>query len=207
MEKTLLFFLVVFFVVFSSGFITGYFLERTGIAYTRGELESLKNDIENMQLQEMFISGENVDCRLLYSSMGKTSYELHDLVNRLKSTSPDSHDFYQVKKQADFLSLRAWIIARNVQLRCTEDIIPMLFFYSHECDACDSQDLILQGMKGRYNQTLVYAVDFYVDEPAINMVKAAYEIDSTPSLIIDSQVYGELDETELESIVCEKVVC
>jgi hypothetical protein len=207
MGRTIIFFVVVFFVVFSSGFITGYFLERTGIAYTKSELDVLKNEIENMQLQEMFISGEDVDCRLLYSSMGKTSYDLHDLVNRLKSTNPDSQDFYQVKKQADFLSLRAWIIAKNVQRGCTEDIIPVLFFYSTDCDSCDSQDTILQGMKDRYNQTLVYAVDFHVDEPAINMVKAAYEIGSTPSLIIDSQVYGELSEAELESLICGKTMC
>jgi len=161
-----------------------------------------------MQIQEMFIAGENVDCRLLFSTMGKVSYDLYDLVKRLKDINPESPQFYSMKKQADFLSLKAWIIARSIQEKCTKDIVPVLYFYSpSDCKECVEQDEILQRIKQKYNQTLVYAVDYTLNEPAINLVKAAYEIKSVPSMIINHRLYGKLNESEIENIICQQIEC
>ena len=207
MGKMPLLFVIAFVVVFSAGFLTGYFLERTSIVYTRSELDQLKTEIENMQLQEIFISGEEVDCRLMYSAMGSLSYNLYDMVNRLRNMTPETPEFYEIKREADFLSLKAWLVSRNIRIKCTENILPVLFMYSGECPECEEQDSILQELKSRYDTVLVYAIDYNQEQPAIKLVKDAYHINSTPSMIIDYRVYGKLSLQELEDIYCGITEC
>jgi thiol-disulfide isomerase/thioredoxin len=201
------FLLVMFVIVFVAGFIIGYFTERTGMVYTQSEIDRLRSQVDDMQLQEMFITGEKMDCRLMYSTMGSLSYNLYDMVARLKSTSPDTQQFYDMKRQADFLSLKAWMVAKNIREQCTSDIVPVLYVYSGSCPECDRQDTALQSLKSKYPGLLVYAIDYYLDEPAIKLVKDAYEIKSTPSMIIDHRLYGPLDEAGLEAVICGNINC
>jgi hypothetical protein len=207
MKKTLPFLLFMFVFVFVSGFLVGYFSERTGMVYTQSEIDRLRNQVDNMQLQEMFIAGEKVDCRLMYSTMGKVSWDLYDMVDRLKVTPPETEEFYSLKTQADLMSLRAWIIARNIQQQCKSDIVPVLFIYSGYCPECNSQDAILKTIKQSHQEVMVYAIDFGMKEDATNLVKAAYSITSTPSMIINHTLYGKLSEAELESIICQSINC
>jgi thiol-disulfide isomerase/thioredoxin len=207
MKNPLPFLLIMFVLVFGAGFVIGYFSERTGMVYTQSEIDRLRNQVDNMQLQEMFITGEKVDCKLMYSTMGSLSYNLYDMVGRLKSTSPDTQQFYEMKRQADFLSLKAWIVAKNIREKCTSDILPILYVYSENCPECQKQDTVLQSVKSKYPTVLVYAIDYYLDEPVIKLVKDAYEIKSTPAIIINHKLYGSMSESEMEKTICESINC
>jgi hypothetical protein len=192
--------------VFAAGFVLGFFLERSAIAYTSSELDELKSDIENMQLLEMFISSERVDCQLMFSTMGSLSYNLNEMVNRLKATTPETAEFWKLKKEADFLSLRAWILSKGIRERCTGDLLPMLYIYSIRPE-CEEQEAVLQNVKEKYPGVLVYAIDFYLDEPTTKLVRDAYGIEDTPAMIIGQRLYGQLSEEELEGIVCGHINC
>ena len=205
--KTFTFLIIFFVAVFSLGFLTGYFLERTSIGYTQSQLQDLRVNVENMQIQEMFAAGERTDCRLMFTTMGSLSYNLYDLVNKLKETQPENTEFYDLKRDADFLSLRAWILARNIRERCTETIFPILYVYSNDCPECEKQDAELQKLKTKYDGVLVYAIDFDLNEPVIRLVKDAYGINSTPSMIINHRLYGNLSGNELENLVCANINC
>src|SRR3989338_8788634 len=106
------FILAIFFIIFILGFFIGYYFEKTSITYTKGEIETLKNDVENTQLQVLFASSEK-ECRLMLVAVNDISYNLYNLLNRLKETNQKTEEFYQIKKEADFLSMRAWILSRN----------------------------------------------------------------------------------------------
>jgi hypothetical protein len=207
MKKAFPFLLVMFFGVFIAGFIIGYFSERTGMTYTQSEMDTLRNSVDNMQLQEMFITGEKVDCNLMYSTMGKVSWSLYDMVDRLKVTNPGTEEFTKLKRDADTMSLRAWIIARNIQQQCQSDIVPVLFLYSGYCPECQGQDEILKTIKEKHPEVMVYAIDYDMKQDATDLVKAAYSISSTPSMIINHTLYGRLSEQELEAIICENINC
>lgn len=207
MKKPLPFLMLMFFLIFIAGFITGYFSERTGMVYTQSEIEQLRNQVDNMQLQEMFLTGEKVDCNLMYSTMGKVSWSLYDMVDRIKVTNPGTEEFTKLKRDADTMSLRAWIIARNIQQQCKSDIVPVLFLYSGYCPECQSQDAILKKEKEKHPEVMVYAIDYGMSQDATDLVKAAYSINSTPSMIINHQLYGKLSEQELESIICSTIIC
>jgi hypothetical protein len=207
MKNPFPFLLVMFALVFGAGFVVGYFSERTGMAYTQSEMDSLRNRVDNMQLQEMFLTGETVDCNLMYSTMGKVSWSLYDMVDRLKTTSPGTEEFTTLKRDADTMSLRAWIIARNIQQQCKSDIVPVLFLYSGYCPECQAQDDILKAVKERHPEVMVYAIDFDMRQDATDLVKAAYSISSTPSMIINHQLYGKMSETEMEALICSTITC
>ena len=207
MAKTLTFLVFMFVFVFASGFIAGYFLDRVSIVYTQSEMEAIRGEVEAMQLQELFVSAEPGDCKLIYTTMGKISYELYDLVNRLKQTPPESREFLSIKRDADLLSLKAWMIAKKTKRTCSADLLPILFLYSDDCSECEAQDLVLQNLKERHNNTMVYAIDIKLNEPVTDLIKAAYDIDSVPSMIIDQEVYGPLGAEEIEETICGKVTC
>ncbi len=207
MIKTFSFLIMLFVVVFAAGFFSGYFIESSGIAYTRNQITDLRNDMENMQIQELFMSWREADCNLLASAMGSHSYHLWDMVNRLKDTRPETEEFYELKRQADFMSLKAWIFANNIKENCWGDILPVLFIYSGDCPECGEQDRVLQELKGEHGNVLVYAIDFGLDEPSIRLVRDAYNITSTPSMIINNRVYLGMDKEGLEGVFCSQVEC
>jgi hypothetical protein len=207
MKGPFYFLLIMFVLVFGAGFLVGYFSERTGMVYTQSEVERLSNQVDNMQLQEMFLTGEKVDCNLMYSTMGKVSWSLYDMVDRLKVTNPGTEEFTKLKRDADTMSLRAWIIARNIQQQCKSDIVPVLFLYSGYCSECQSQDAVLKKIKEKHPEVMVYAIDYDMSQDATDLVKAAYSISSTPSMIINHQLYGKLSEQELEAIICSTITC
>ncbi|MCH8268902.1 MAG: hypothetical protein IH846_15435, partial [Acidobacteria bacterium] len=196
-----------FIFLFASGLIIGYFVERSGIVYTQSEIDKLRLEIENAQIQEMFISGAEVDCKLLFSSMGKLSFDLYTLVNSLQAQSPGSPEFEDAKVEADLLSLRAWILARNARSTCTGDLLPILFLYSGDCETCPQQDAILQQLKIRYENVLVYAIDADSQETSVKLVKDAYEIPGPPALLINNELHGFLNAQDLETIICEQITC
>ena len=70
--------------IFIVGFTSGYIFENVAVAYTNLEIDRMRLAVENMQLQEMFVSIKSTDCNLLYSSMGKLSYDLNSMVNALQ---------------------------------------------------------------------------------------------------------------------------
>jgi hypothetical protein len=207
MLKLFPFLIVMFIVVFSAGFLSGYFIERTGMLYSESQIRDLRNDVENMQIQELFVAGKQVDCNLMASTMGSHSYHLWDLVNKLKTSRPETQEFYDLKRQADFLSLRAWIFANNIKQNCWGDVLPVLYIYSVNCPDCEEQDTILQSMKNDHRGVFVYAIDYYLDEPSIKLVRDAYNITSTPSMIINNQLFGKLEREELEEVVCGNIAC
>jgi hypothetical protein len=207
MQKTMTFLVFMSVFIFAAGFLSGYFLERTGMLYAQSSIDELSNEVESMQLQQLFIAGEEVDCRLMASTMGSISYHLWDMVNRLKETSPDTQEFYDLKREADYLSIRAWISARTIREKCYSDILPILFVYSVNCPECDWQDQVLQTIKSRHEGVLVYAIDYYLDEDIVRLIRDAYSIDSTPSMIINREAYGYMDTDELEGLVCGLIEC
>ena len=165
--------LYLFIIIFTAGIVVGYFVERTGIIYTQAEIDKLRLEVENMQLQEMFVAGTDTDCRLLYSTMGKLSYDLYSLVNTLQAKGPGSEEFMQTKIQADLLSLRAWLLARSVKKSCSEELVPILFVYSSDCEGCEEQDAILQNIQNTHDEVLVYSNDYDSAQPAIKLRKDA----------------------------------
>lgn len=207
MQKTFTFLVLMSVFIFAVGFLSGYFIERTGMLYTHSEIESLSNEVESMQLQQLFIAGEDVDCRLMASTMGSMSYHLWDMVNQLRETSPNTQEFYDLKKRADYLSIRSWISARNIRQKCYSDILPILFVYSVNCPECEWQNQVLQTIKSRHEGVLVYAIDYYLEDDIVRMIKDAYSIDSTPTMIINREAYGYMDTDELEELVCGLIEC
>lgn len=200
--------MIMFFVVFLFGFFVGYFFEKSDITYTETLIDKLKTDLENMRLEQMFIMIEPSEksCAAMTRTIKDTSYSLYTLVNRLKQTKPESREFYKLKREADFLSLKAWMLSTSIEEKCDRNILTILFVYSTDSPACVRQDKILQDIKTKYeDRVLVYAIDYYLDESVIRMINDVYGIGSTPAMIIRGEVYGALNETELSKLVCDNL--
>jgi hypothetical protein len=156
--------------------------------------------IDNIQLQEMFVSTESADCNLIFASLGSISYNLNEMVENLKSYRPDTKEFRETKLRAEFHSLRAWLLAKEVRESCQSGILPILFIYTDSPES-EKQDLVLNEIKASNDHVLVYSIDIDSDQPALNLIKDAYGVDSAPALIINNKNAGKLDKSELSALL------
>ena len=126
------------------------------------------------------------------------------MVDQLKTTNPGTEEFEKSKVSAEFLSLRAWLLARDIRKSCWQQIVPILFIYSDSAES-ESQDTILKELKTEYEGVLVYSIDFYADQPALKLIKDAYGVDSAPSIIISKKNVGQLSKADLETIIAKEL--
>lgn len=209
MKKISLIIMFSMFGLFLVGFLFGYFFKRVDVVLTENKLEDLRRNVENMQLERMFIDIESPEksCDAMITSVKETSYNLYDMVNRLKQTEPVKEEFYDIKREADLLSLKAWMLSIPLEEKCGKNILPILYIYSTQCQSCDKQDGVLQKLKNDYDGLLVYAIDYNTNEPVVELIKNVYNVSWTPAMIIKGKIHGVMDESELSKVICSTLNC
>ncbi|MEM2139203.1 MAG: thioredoxin family protein, partial [Candidatus Woesearchaeota archaeon] len=65
-----------------------------------------------------------------------------------------------------------------------------------DCPKCEQQGFILDYIKKKYNNTMIYAFDINNDNNALKTIKNKYKIEKTPGLIINENVFQKFLETE-----------
>ncbi len=194
-------------VIFVVGFTAGYIFENITVSYTQQEVKIMRLALENMQIEEMFVASESVDCNLIFATLGSISYNIYEMNNRLKSTSPETEEFLSTKREADLLSLKAWIFAKKISEKCTDGILPVLLVYSTDCQECGRQEAIIQDLKEEHEGIVSYSIDRDTSEPAIKLVINSYNITDVPAMIVGSNVYGSMEEGDMETLFCNKLKC
>jgi hypothetical protein len=104
-----------------------------------------------------------------------------------------SEEYIGLKKQVTPLLLRTWIVTRNKYENCNTDFIPILYFFSKDCEVCVAQGERLDDLRSISvedgKRLIVFTVDINSEEPMISYLKQYYKINSTPAMIINDQVF------------------
>ena len=101
-----------------------------------------------------------------------------------------------------FLSIKMWMLSSLVKKRCNADIVPVLYFYSRDCDECIKQGFVLDSIRKTHPDVWVFTIDFNLDEEWLKVIKDAYNVSRAPSLIIGNSTYrGLIDSEHLENII------
>lgn len=189
------------------GIMSGFFIENSLTQFTESKVKKLERRVENLQLEYAYLSiiGKDLSCDSLSALTKETTQKVRELGKKLDEEEPE---FEELKKDYAFLSTKAWILNSYLKERCKGKVVA-LYFYSVPCEDCIEQGHILDKVrKENFEEELsVFVLNTNLDEPIVNMLKTAYSIEKTPSLVIGEKTYsGLISEENLTRIISKELV-
>jgi len=196
-------------VLYLAGLFTGYFFQKAVFGEVEKNIEDLKSDLENAQLEYMFLTLKAKEsCQILSSLTNDLTSRLYSVLNELiKLEEKQDRRVIELKNDYTMLAIRAWILKSNTKEVCQEDVLPILYLYSIPCEDCLKQGKILDEIKTIYpEKVLTFTIDSGVDLPIVQTIVKSYNITKTPALVVEGDVYqGLITKEELKSIICSKL--
>lgn len=196
-------------ILYLAGLFTGYFFQQAVFSEVEKNIEDLKKDLENAQLEYMFLTLKaKGSCQILSSLTNELTSRLYSILNELiKLEGRQDQRLTEAKNDYTMLAIRTWILKSNTKEVCEEDVLPVLYLYSIPCDECLEQGKILDEIKAMYpNKVLTFTIDSGVNLPIVQTLIKSYNITKTPALVIEEEVYqGLISKEEIKDIICSKL--
>lgn len=209
-------------VLYGMGVISGLYASKIIKQQTDTEINQLKDSItkfnsnlENIQIQQNFFNllSDKENCGFSKVAMDYLYEELSYFWNKLPYRIEEyekkqvGNDFSSLKRDYSFLALKAYVMATQDYNYCNGEKIPILYFYSDNC-----QDCILQGeyldklkidMSSGNKEVIAFAIDAGLNESSVELLMRYYNITKTPAIIInDNVLYGRAyNEKEIEQLI------
>lgn len=188
--------------VFTGAFILSYTEGKTSQEFStmKQEIDSYQKDLEAIELEHFYLaSGESgLGCKFIVASLNRVQKDLDYFWSNLpqklevyEKYNPPDESYEALKKDYMAVSLKAWLLSLSVRERCGEGMLPILYFYSRDCDDCIEQGDVLDQARESLG-VLVYTLDLNLDSEAIRIVKETYGIDQAPAIVIGDNAYQGL---------------
>jgi len=201
-------------VIFIFGIFLGLILtnSREGAIEEKSRIQNL--DLESLQLQYLYLNifSKEKNCPVAQKTLennlneiDKTRKQLEDYLTT--TLNENNEDFLNLKRAYMISELRYWLLSIQVRELCSQEDIPILYFYSNqECEDCVLQGNVLTFLKDKYqDKILIFAIDAdFEREPGIEIIKSSYNITQTPSLVIGDKKYdGLMTKEKLFEVFCK----
>jgi len=206
---------IITFIVLLAGLFFGMFLGKEKVGSLENDLEELRvrQDDATLSFSLMSIFG-NRSCNIIQHELSDTMLQAAELGREITSYENEKFKddrYIQTKKDYTLIQIRYWSYLERLKQECNNtNFITILYFYSNECDDCSKQGLILDYLKQTYpNNVMNFALDYNVDLNIIRLLKSIYDVEDTPTLIINEKKYtGLVELNQLQGIVCKDLgVC
>lgn len=195
-------------ILYVAGTITGLYANKIfteqiskDLNQIKSELDNSALDIKNIQLKQYYIENfEKNSCEFI------EIYNKHQLemIEKFWSTLPLKLEEYEknneltqeyvaIKREYIRFSLRYWLTLKNYYVDCNQKtIMPILYFYSKDCESCLKQSSEFDKLKidlNKENKTLiVFPIDGEFKEDLVIMLKEYYNIKEYPATIINHNI-------------------
>ncbi len=182
--------------VFLSGIGIGIQLNREKTNILENRMKELENEERNVELQWMMLSilEKGEACELMYHqflNLMTNVGELEDKLITLEKTGKIMNpEYVELKKDYSAFQIKYWLFAESIRKSCpinNKTITTILFFYSKDCQPCESQGFVLSYLKGKKPGVMVYSFDTGLDYDLIDNLEIAFNVTETPSLVINSE--------------------
>ena len=177
--------------------------ERTGqdISFLVAYIDNLDSELRSLQIQEQFFNSldETEACRFADTYFSEAASSLNYYWSIFPARLEDyeqgrtlTDEYLELKDEYTKLSIRAWLVARENYNKCDAKVVPVLYFYSTDCERCVRQGEILDDLKHTMqerNKTVVsFTIDIDSEEPAVKLITQFYNITEVPALAVNEQV-------------------
>jgi thiol-disulfide isomerase/thioredoxin len=204
--------LIITALVFVSGVFLTFLFDDERAEFVAREARMQKLDFDSLQLQYLYldrIEGEK-NCDAATKTLEKNIVELDKMKERVEryneeTYSGDKEDFQTLRREYTLAEIRYWLFVARAKEICPMDSVSVLYFYGAQCGDCGGQATILTHLKHEFeNKLLVFALDAdFLDEAMIDILKASYGIEATPTLIIEDKKYEGLQTKEdILKVIC-----
>lgn len=166
--------------------------------------QDLKTDTTAMELQYELIAEnpcEDLNATPLADELYEMASKLDYMENRL---GENDRDVLDLKEYYSLLELRHWLFIQKTNEECNQSSANILFFYTNEkdCKDCKEQGFILTWIRRNYENVYIYSFDHTIENAALDTVKRLYDIEGTPSVVINKHTYNKfMSKKELQNIL------
>jgi len=179
------------------------------------ETKQLEIDYKSLQLQSMLLANlkQNVNtCALIKTALDSSVQTLHESLDRIQKYQQDTtinkDDYAMIARRYVQDNIQYWQFAKQAKEQCDMNIVPILYFFStNYCSTCPDQGVVLTYFKMIFGESLLVFpidVDLAEQELLIRLLEANYNINQTPSIVIEDDVFigGITQKEELQLTIC-----
>jgi len=200
--------------LFTVGILAGVMLSSVRISDIESKITNFDNNIDSIELGFLIsdaLKNETISCKFLQGKLNETKtllVELSDKVVDYEAQSKIRDDTYlETKMRYNSIRAKYWLMLEKLKTQCNNNYTTILFFYQtkNPCPACRDQGVILTYISN--NNPDIYVVPLDADEELliIEMIKEAYMINQTPTIVIDASIIrtGLVTEDEILNLTAK----
>ena len=137
--------------------------------------------------------------------------ELNGMAKRVKymesQLGSDNPNVTLIKTQYSLLQIKDYLLVRELATRCKEKTSVFMYFSDPSCaEDCNKQSLVLDEVSTLYPNIRVYWFDRTLQTPAMQTLLSMFQIQSSPSLVIDNKTYtGYKSVADIEKLIPQLV--
>ena len=177
-------------------FVIGILLSQTISSKSSKEIlktqKQVKNYILSLNLQSD-IASEYI-CQVNVFDLTKEKLNLGQQIEILeKNLGKENEIVRDLKQDYSLLSIRQWLLVKQVREKCNRNINIILFFYSNTNNSSESesQGYVLDYLYEKEPEDIViYAFDMDEDNPALDTIKSIYGIEVAPSVVVNERLFS-----------------
>ncbi len=200
----------VVFMVFVTAFMLGTYMEGVRNESLRVNIEEQRNELNDLLLQYQYISEleKQQNCEALAVIFHESLEQLDTQSQRLQGYEEqrklENSDYKRLRKAYTVSQVNYWLLAKRLKDLCGMQYSDILYFFSSpkNCADCENQGIHLDYVKKRLgDEVLIFALDGS-EEGIIALLKANYEVERFPTLVIDDVPYNYSTNEEIIEILC-----
>ena len=185
--------------IFALGVFIGFYISEIRIREMLSSYDYLRLKITGAILQANILEGELCKYDVL-GITGKEKVELGRQIEEMESIRGKADkEILRLKEDYSLLSINQLLLLEKWKNECNKNVSIILFFYSNINNATKSEEqgFVFDYIYSKYpDRVSIYAFDFDIDNPAVNVLKKKYDIRIVPTVVINEKVYPDFQSRE-----------
>jgi len=171
------------------------------VEFLRNYVDSSSLDLKNILLLQFFMDKVEAKCEFSNLYLENLQNQLQPYWQKLPARLEEyekggkiTDEYVALKREYIRLSLRIWLVAQNNIRTCNStNFVPLLYFYSADCETCIKQGEILDSFnrEGKYadKNVIIFPVDGNFEDDSVHLLREYYNITAFPAIVINDKVF------------------
>jgi hypothetical protein len=183
-------------------------LSRTRMSGIESKITDFQDNINSLELSVLLsnaLNNETLSCKFLKGKLNQTKQLLEELGEQVveyeEQAKIKTDDYKIIKKSYISVRVEYWLMLEKLKTQCNNNYTTILFFYRTKtpCAECRDQGVILTHLITKNPDIYSIPVDADEDLLIIELIKEAFHINQTPSIVIDANkvIMGLVTEEQI----------
>ncbi len=191
-------------IIFGSGLLIGNWVASKKFNTLQSMGQDLRTDIIALELQQDLIKAD--PCKETGSNpLSEQLYTLGTRLDFMENTlGVDTLEVIRLKQYYSLLEIRHWLFMREINTKCNQKNMLILYFYSNknDCSNCEEQGYVLSYIHDKYPNVMIYSFDKNMKNAALNTLIKNFNIQKAPTIVLEDETYpGYQSRNFLEKII------